>query len=89
MTVSALLEQASNRSDSPIKLVISCYQLVPDLFQQLGTSSTNTTCQRLVNRLVCRSVTTCFFVRVCYHACINQIRRTVSLPGDRAEAYQR
>jgi hypothetical protein len=38
-----------------IKLVTSCKQLVPNLLQQLGTSSANTTCRQLVNRFV----TTC------------------------------
>ena len=31
MTVSVLLEQPCNKSDSPTKLVVSCKQLVPNL----------------------------------------------------------
>ena len=33
--VSVLLEQSCNRSDSPIKLVTICQQIVPNLFQQI------------------------------------------------------
>jgi hypothetical protein len=40
-------------------------KLVPNLLQQLETSSANTTCRQLVNRFV----TTCAFLRV-YHVCI-------------------
>ena len=64
MTVSALLEQASNRSDSPIKLVISCYQLVPDLFQawnkqyehNLSTACEQTCLQVCYNMFLCTCV---------------------------------
>ena len=52
MTVSVLLEQSSNKSKGTIKLDTSCYQLVQNLFQQLGTSSAKTTCEQLVNTLV-------------------------------------
>jgi hypothetical protein len=45
ITVSDILEQPSNKSDNAIKLV-------PNLLQQLGTSSANTTCRQLVNRFV-------------------------------------
>jgi hypothetical protein len=44
MTVSDLLEQPCDKSDNAIKLVTSCEQLVPNLLQQLGTSSAKTTC---------------------------------------------
>jgi hypothetical protein len=65
MTVSDLLEQPCNKSDNAIKLVASCYRLVPNLLQQLGTSSANTTCRQLVNRFV----TTCF--QTCNNLCVN------------------
>jgi hypothetical protein len=60
MAVSDLLEQPCNKSDNAIKLVTSCQQLVPNLLQQLGTSSANTTCRQFVNRFV----TTCAFLLV-------------------------
>jgi hypothetical protein len=44
LTVSDLSEQPCNKSDKAIKLVTSCEQLIPNLLQQLGTSSANTTC---------------------------------------------
>jgi hypothetical protein len=54
MIVSDLLEQPCNKSDNAIKL--HCYNLltafIPNLLQQLGTSSANTTCRQLVNRFV-------------------------------------
>ena len=60
------IEQLCNNSDNAIKLVTSCEQLGPNLFQQLGASSANTTCRQLgLQHLVCRSVTTCAFLRVC------------------------
>jgi hypothetical protein len=59
MTVSDLLEQPCNKSDNAIKLVTSCQQLVPNLLQQLGTSSANTTCRQLVNRFVITCLQTC------------------------------
>jgi hypothetical protein len=52
-----------------IKLVTSCKQLVPNLLQQLGTSSANTTCRQLMNRFVttcCRPVTTCAFLTLVF-----------------------
>jgi hypothetical protein len=52
MTVPGLLEQPCNKSDNAIKLVTSCYQLVPNLLQQLETGSGNTNCRQLVNRFV-------------------------------------
>jgi hypothetical protein len=53
-------QQACSEFDNAIKLVTSCWQLVPNLLQQLGTSSANTTCRQLLNRFV----TTCAFLRV-------------------------
>jgi hypothetical protein len=44
MTVSDLLEQPCDKSDNAIKLATSCKQLVANLFQQLETSSEDTTC---------------------------------------------
>ena len=68
MTVSDLLEQPSDKSDNAFKLVTSCQQLVPNLLQQLGTSSANTTCRQLVNRFVTTCLQTCnnlcVFIRV-------------------------
>jgi hypothetical protein len=52
MTASDLLEQPCNKSDNAIRLVTSCQQFVPNLLQQPGTSSANTTCRQLVNRFV-------------------------------------
>jgi hypothetical protein len=43
MTVSDLLERSCNKSDNAIKFVTSCWQSVPNLLQQLGTRSANTT----------------------------------------------
>jgi hypothetical protein len=63
VTVSDLLEQPCNKSDNDINLVTSCKQLVPNLLQQLGTSSANTTCHQLVNRFV----TTC--LQICSNLC--------------------
>ena len=51
MTVSDLLEQPCNKFDNINKLVTSCKQLAPNLLQQLETTSANTTCRQLVNRL--------------------------------------
>jgi hypothetical protein len=64
MTVSDLSEQPCNKSDNAIKLVPSCQQLVPNLLQQLGTSSANTTCRQLVNIFV----TTC--TQICDNLCV-------------------
>jgi hypothetical protein len=49
MTVSDLLEQPCNKSDNVIKFVTICYkEFVPNVLQQLGTSSANTTCRQFV-----------------------------------------
>ena len=49
--LSDLLEQPCNKSDNVIKLVTSCWQPVTNLFQQLGTSNANTTCEQICNNL--------------------------------------
>jgi ribosomal protein S24E len=72
MTVSDLLEQPCNKSDNAIKLVPSCKQLVPNLLQQLGTSSANTTCRQLVNRFG----TTCAFLRVYMYKKRRNLKKT-------------
>jgi hypothetical protein len=63
------LEQPCNKSD--------CYQFVPNLLQQLGTSSANTTCWQLVNRFVRTCLQTCnnlcVFNYVCTHIKISQL----------------
>jgi hypothetical protein len=64
MTVSDFIEQPCNKSDNAIKLVTSCQQLVPNLLQQLGTSSAKTTCWQLVNRFVTTCLQTCNNLRV-------------------------
>jgi hypothetical protein len=66
MTVSDLLEQPCNKSDNAINLV-------PNLLQQLGTSSVNTTCRQLVNRFV----TTC--LQTCNNLCLLEIAGRVVL----------
>jgi hypothetical protein len=68
MTVSDLLEQPCNKSDSAIKLVRSCQKLVPNLLQQLGTSSAKTTCWQLVNRFVTTCLQTCN--NLCVFTCV-------------------
>jgi hypothetical protein len=68
MTVSDLLQQRCNKSDNAIKLVISCWQLDPNLLQQLGTSSANTTCRQLVNRFVTTCLQTCN--NLCVFTCV-------------------
>ena len=66
-----LLEQSCSRSDSPIKLVTICQQLVPNLFQQIRYKQCeyilSTTCEQLV--------TTCFQVCIilCLFACVTNI----------------
>ena len=65
MTVSDLLEQPCDKSDNTITLVTSCQQLVPNLLQQLGTSSAKTTCRQLVNRFVTTCLQTCDNLCVC------------------------
>ena len=54
-----LVRTSCNKSDNAIKLVTSCQQLVPNMLQQLGTSSANTTCRQLVNRFVTTCLQTC------------------------------
>jgi hypothetical protein len=68
MTVSDLLEQPCDKSDNAIKLVTSCEQLVPNLLQQLGTSSAKTTCRQLVNRFVTTCLQTCN--NLCVFTCV-------------------
>jgi hypothetical protein len=68
MTVSDLLEQPCNKSDNAIKLVASCQQLVPNLLQQLGTSSAKTACRQLVNRFVTTCLQTCN--NLCVFTCV-------------------
>ena len=48
MTVSVLLEQPCDKSDSLIKLVTSCSLLVLNLFRQLGASSVSTLIEDLI-----------------------------------------
>ena len=59
MTVTILLEQPCSNANSP-NIVTSCQQLVPNLFQQLRTSSVNTTCQQLENGFVTNLFQVCF-----------------------------
>ena len=59
MTVSDLLEQPCNKSDNAIKLVTSVDNLFQTCYNKLGTSSANTTCSQLVNRLVTTCLQTC------------------------------
>ena len=54
MTVSDLLEQPCNKSDNINKVVTSCSNSLFQTCWQLGTSSANTTCWRLVGRLATR-----------------------------------
>ena len=67
----SLLEQPCNKSDNTIKLVTSCQQFVPNLLQQLGTSSANTTCRQLVNRFVTTCLQTCN--NLCVFTCVEQV----------------
>ena len=75
MTVSVLLEQPCDTSDSPIKLVAR--KVVNSLFQnmveKLGTISASTTCQQLVNRVDATYLQLCFymcvFTRLCLQKC--------------------
>jgi hypothetical protein len=69
--VSDLLEQLCNKSDNAIKLVTICQQLVPNLLQQLGTSSANTTCRQLLNRFVTPCLQTCN--NLCVVTCVGYV----------------
>jgi hypothetical protein len=64
MTVSDLLNNFATSLIMPSSLLQVVKQLVPNLLQQLGTSSVNTTCWRLVNRFI----TTC--LQTCYNLCV-------------------
>jgi hypothetical protein len=66
ITVSVVLEQPCNKSDNANKL-----KPVPNLLQQLETSSANTTCRQLVNRFV----TTCFQTcnNLCVFTCVSRV----------------
>jgi hypothetical protein len=59
------IEQPCNNSDNAIKLVTSCEQLGPNLFQQQCEHNSSTACEQGLQHLVCRSVTTCACLRVC------------------------
>ena len=68
MTVSDLLEPC-NKSNNVIKLVTSCLQHVPNLLQQLGTSSAkhnlSTACEQISNNLFCLQTCNNLYIFTC------------------------
>jgi hypothetical protein len=68
MTVSDLLEPC-NKSNNVIKLVTSCLQHVPNLLQQLGTSSAkhnlSTACEQISNNLFCLQTCNNWYIFTC------------------------